>query len=231
MPSSMSSPRPEAQIAQIGCQSCRDQHLKCDRVTPICGRCVANNKECIRGYKFRIKNGPFPKKQRWARVSRRLRFVDETRTASGDNEEHPAGTFQDDWPDSYSEGSDTLHTADTTTITTEAGPAALHVQPYPTPPELAAGGLRPHSPTDRFIPHDDHVISPARNLPPFRNLMVSDLAVPAVLPVVPPLEVETEDPAVQAMRSRIYRDQDAWPLESREEAMLFQHYIQKLSIW
>lgn len=45
------------------------------------------------------------------------------------------------------------------------------------------------------------------------------------------VEVDPEDPAVQAMRAKIYRDQDAWPLETREEAMLFRHYIQKLSIW
>lgn len=49
--------------------------------------------------------------------------------------------------------------------------------------------------------------------------------------MVPSFEVETEDPEARALRSRLYRDEDVWPLQSREEAMLFRHYIQKLSIW
>lgn len=48
--------------------------------------------------------------------------------------------------------------------------------------------------------------------------------------MVIPFEMEAEDPEVRAMRARIYRDKDIWPLESREEAMLFRHFIQKLSI-
>lgn len=48
--------------------------------------------------------------------------------------------------------------------------------------------------------------------------------------MVVPFETDTEDPEVRAMRAKIYREEDVWPLESREEAMLFRHYIQKLSI-
>lgn len=72
------------------------------------------------------------------------------------------------------------------------------------------------------------VVSPTRALPSFHTLSVSD---PTPLPLVVPFEADTEDPAVVAMRARIYRDTDVWPLESREEAMLFRHFIQKLSIW
>lgn len=46
-----------------------------------------------------------------------------------------------------------------------------------------------------------------------------------------PYGAAVEDPAIQAMQAKIYSDQDAWPLKTREEAMLFRHYVQKLSIW
>lgn len=45
--------------------------------------------------------------------------------------------------------------------------------------------------------------------------------------MVVPFETDTEDPEVRAMRAKIYREEDVWPLESREEAMLFRHYVQK----
>lgn len=141
----------------------------------------------------------------------------------------------DDWPDSPSSGSGTFNTA--ATVMTDT----LPMQAYPTPPEVV-GLVRQESPTDRFIQHDDHNnnLSPvtATTLPPFQSLTVSDTLPPPPQPPPPPplhmmipFEVETEDPAVMAMRARIYRDRDVWPLQSREEAMLFRHYIQKLSIW
>lgn len=180
--------------------------------------------------------GPFSQKQRWTRTPRRLKFIDETSVASGEVDElPPVEGFQDDWPDSQSEGSGTLNTAGTI-MTTDPGVSGPPLQPYPTPPEVALSIVRAKSPTDRFIPHDDHVVSPARGLPSLQSLTVCE-PLPPLPPLPPPLpmvltmEVEPEDPAVQAMRARIYRDQDAWPLESREEAMLFRHYIQKLSIW
>lgn len=45
------------------------------------------------------------------------------------------------------------------------------------------------------------------------------------------MDVNNHDPDVQAMRAAIYHERDVWPLESREEAMLFQHYVRNLSIW
>lgn len=157
-----------------------------------------------------------------------MRFIDETCVASGEVDECPiADGFQDDWPDSHSEDSATFKTANT--IITDAT-ASLPVQAYPTPPEAGIVHARAHSPTDRFIPHDDHVVSPARGLPTFPGLPVSD-PIPPLLPMVPSFEVEAEDPEARALRSQLYRDEDAWPLQSKEEAMLFRHYIQNLSIW
>ncbi|KAK3370659.1 hypothetical protein B0H63DRAFT_319271 [Podospora didyma] len=42
-----------------GCENCREQHLKCDRVTPICGRCKASHRDCRRSaLKIRIVKRP-----------------------------------------------------------------------------------------------------------------------------------------------------------------------------
>lgn len=157
-----------------------------------------------------------------------MKFVDETGAASGDGDATPVvDAFQDDWPDSISDDSGTAITATTATTATDGSCGLGH----PTSGQPVLSGGRQRSPTDRFLMHDDHLVSPARALPGFQNLTlaVSD-SIPAPMPMVIPFEMEAEDPEVRAMRAQIYRDKDIWPLESREEAMLFRHFIQKLSI-
>lgn len=116
-------------------------------------------------------------------------------------------------------------------ITTD-GTAAVPLEAYPTPPDVGIAQARPPSPTDRFIQHDEHVLSPTRALPSFQNLAVAD-TLPPMLSIMPSFEMEPPplDPEAAALRSQLYHDQDVWPLQDREEAMLFRHYIQKLSIW
>lgn len=159
-----------------------------------------------------------------------MKFIDETGIASGETDELPtADSFQDDWPDSHSEDSGTVKT--TGTILTDASTAVLPPShAYPTPPEAAIALVRPLSPTDRFIPQDDHVVSPSRSLTQFQHLPVVD-PVPVPFPMMAYLDVENNDPEVQAMRAKIYHEHDIWPLESREEAMLFRHFVQNLAIW
>lgn len=68
-------------------------------------------------------------------------------------------------------------------------------------------------------------------LPGFQHLTLAPADPnPAPMSMVVPFETDTEDPEVRAMRAKIYREKDVWPLESREEAILFRHYVQKLSI-
>lgn len=143
--------------------------------------------------------------------------------------------FQDDWPDSESEGSGTAHTGTTVTTTTTAtivDASGLAVHPGFAPPALTVGPVRPPSPTDRFLMRDDdQVVSPVSGLPGFQHLTLAPTdSIPAPMSMVLPFETDTEDPEVRAMRAKIYREKDVWPLESREEAILFRHYIQKLSI-
>lgn len=157
-----------------------------------------------------------------------MKFIDETGVASGEVNEAPIpGGLHDDWPDSQSEDAGTHHTA--SSITTET-PAGLRLQSYPTPPEAGAAHARPSSPTDRFIQHDEHMISPGRTLPSFQSLTVGGTP-PPVLPMLHSFEMEPHDPTAAALHSQLYHDKDVWPLQNREEAMLFRHYIQKLSIW
>ncbi|KAF3356288.1 hypothetical protein VdG1_06382 [Verticillium dahliae VDG1] len=47
----------------------------------------------------------------------------------------------------------------------------------------------------------------------------------------PPSASHTPDAQAAQLRSNIYLDRPIWPIESREEAVLFRHYIRKLSIW
>lgn len=68
----------------------------------------------------------------------------------------------------------------------------------------------PTSPTDRFIPHDDGSVVDRRYLPNVGEHPIDDLS---------------------SMRSHIYLNQDVWPLASYSEAVLFRHFVQKLSIW
>jgi hypothetical protein len=159
-----------------------------------------------------------------------VKFVDENGAASGDGDATPVvDAFQDDWPDSNSVDAGTAITGTTDTAATDGsfglGP------PAPGQPVLNVGVGRQRSPKDRFIMHNDHVLSPGRALPGFQNLtLAGSESSPATMPMVIPFETEAEDPEVRAMRAQIYRDKDIWPLESREEAKLFRHFIQRLSI-
>ncbi|ROV92478.1 hypothetical protein VSDG_06664 [Cytospora chrysosperma] len=177
--------------------------------------------------------GPFSKRQIWIRTPKRLKFVDETGAASGNGDDVPeADAFQEDWPDSVSEGSGTVHTGTTGTTATIVDASGLAVHPASAPPDIAVGPIRLPSPTDRFLMRDDdHGAPPGGGLPGFQHLTLAPVdSISAPIPMVVPFETDTEDPEVRAMRAKIYREEDVWPLESREEAMLFRHYIQKLSI-
>lgn len=72
-------------LASFGCENCREQHLRCDRVTPTCGRCSAARRKCRRtGLKIRLDKKSFKKTQKWVKTPRRLDFVDETRAVTND---------------------------------------------------------------------------------------------------------------------------------------------------
>lgn len=69
--------------------------------------------------------------------------------------------------------------------------------------------IRQSSPTDRFIVHEELPESATR----------------------PRIAIQREDSEITEIRSRIYLDQPLWPLQDRQEAKLFRHFVQKLAIW
>ncbi|KAH6846981.1 hypothetical protein B0I37DRAFT_310474 [Chaetomium sp. MPI-CAGE-AT-0009] len=79
---------PIPNLARFGCARCRQHHLKCDRVTPVCGRCRTADEPCLPpGLKIRETNKykfKFAKKQRWIKTPRRLVFIDESQTIIND---------------------------------------------------------------------------------------------------------------------------------------------------
>ncbi|KAL2134715.1 hypothetical protein VTI74DRAFT_11035 [Chaetomium olivicolor] len=169
-PGSASAPRT---LAKFGCVRCREHHLKCDRVTPTCGRCLNAGKPCTPpGLKIRVtteKKFKFAGKQKWVKTPRRLVFIDESKTVIHD------ASSPDSGPDEFE-------------AVWESSPVISDLFSHQDSPVPAgAPAFRPGSPTDR--------------------LMISS----AVLDPDPPAP--------------------KWPLVNREEAHLFQHFVQKLARW
>ncbi|KAK0609548.1 hypothetical protein B0T17DRAFT_594057 [Bombardia bombarda] len=79
-------------LAIFGCENCRAQHLKCDRVTPTCGRCQTANRKCLRtGLRIREMKDKFTKTQKWVKTPRRLVFIDETKSVTNEALSHDSG--------------------------------------------------------------------------------------------------------------------------------------------
>ncbi|KAK4130371.1 hypothetical protein BT67DRAFT_391309 [Trichocladium antarcticum] len=125
-------------LAKFGCVSCREHHLKCDRVTPTCGRCLNARRECRPpGLKIRVTaehKFKFTKKQKWVKTPRRLIFIDESKTAAQDASSPDSGPDEFDdaaWGFPITASKDSSHQ---TLLLPGRGPPS-----------------RPRSPTDRFL--------------------------------------------------------------------------------
>lgn len=81
MPSLRSRPRPElSELLATPCLPCRENHLKCDRLTPKCGRCATTGRECKLAFKFKAaKCSAFEKTQPWLKTPKHLTYIDENR--------------------------------------------------------------------------------------------------------------------------------------------------------
>ncbi|KAK4196769.1 hypothetical protein QBC40DRAFT_5220 [Triangularia verruculosa] len=92
-----SSPGALPGLAKFGCINCREQHLKCDRVTPTCGRCQSSGRACRpTGLKIRVntENGKFKftRKQKWVKFPKRYVWIDETNIVGHDQSSPESGT-------------------------------------------------------------------------------------------------------------------------------------------
>ncbi|KAK4444626.1 hypothetical protein QBC34DRAFT_182707 [Podospora aff. communis PSN243] len=125
-------------LATFGCENCREQHLKCDRVTPTCGRCFAARRECRRTtLKIRAAKKSFHKKQKWVKTPIRLEFVDETRAVIKD------ATNQDSADDADAP-------VESPGTSEDSGSRSRLISAGATPSPCLSVGPR-GSPTDRFI--------------------------------------------------------------------------------
>ncbi|KAK4230309.1 hypothetical protein QBC38DRAFT_452496 [Podospora fimiseda] len=158
--SAASSPPPtQPQTAKFGCINCREQHLKCDRITPKCGTCSRSNRECRpTGLKIRLNgdvstNGKlnFAANQKWVKTPKRLVFIDETKSIMRDASSPGSGA--DDFDD---------------TVLFEATvPSAVLPPPVLTPMQFSSSTYSsafdsgPRSPSDRFLANS----TPAQPVP------------------------------------------------------------------
>ncbi|KAK0716407.1 hypothetical protein B0T21DRAFT_61424 [Apiosordaria backusii] len=95
-----SSPGALPGLAKFGCINCREQHLKCDRVTPTCGRCQTAGRTCRpTGLKIRVntENGKFKfaRKQKWVKAPKQFIWIDETASTSGHDQSSPESGAED----------------------------------------------------------------------------------------------------------------------------------------
>ncbi|KAF6792052.1 hypothetical protein CSOJ01_14218 [Colletotrichum sojae] len=242
-------PSPEApdSLSATTCEQCREQHLRCDRALPICGRCLMTGRECKKGYKFRApKHAVFKESHKWPAPPKKLRFIDETRGvelgetvdvdvdgdagADGDGDE-PA---QDSSSASAREDEDaaTSTSPETTTVATSII-SADEARP-PIHPAKAASWPPPseshHGASD--IVEEDRTVQPQRaslGTPggDFQSPHASSIRREHSNSVetLPPLE------SLVPPTGAIYTDCPVWPIQGRQEATLFRHYVDKLGFW
>ncbi|KAG7142239.1 hypothetical protein HYQ45_001311 [Verticillium longisporum] len=195
----MLTPEAADSLSATTCEPCREQHLKCDRVLPSCGRCAASGRECVKGYKFKaLRHEPFGRAQKWPRPGGRLRFVVER------------GDGVEDW-DNTDHDMEDQGGKDTMMISAHQNGSsdAQEVWNHPSTTYPAASSRLAVASQTTYQASTDQTPIDSR----------------------PPSASHTPDAQAAQLRSNIYLDRPIWPIESREEAVLFRHYIQKLSIW
>ncbi|KAI8624955.1 hypothetical protein F5Y19DRAFT_278167 [Xylariaceae sp. FL1651] len=209
------------------CVTCREHHLKCDRDTPSCGRCVRAGRECKLAFKFKSSKGStFSKNQKWLRPPRKLIYVDETRYLMAGNyldEDTSQHHFylEDKHLDESGSGSPGASVS-------MSGDIPGRQKSGHSPVTIAAQQRSPsnRSPFSRIDPsivdthrhpeshhHRDGLSGgTARSMQPLQRSMSSHA------------------PSHGNVLTSNFYHSAALPLKDRTEAILFRHYIQKLAI-
>ncbi|KAL8335634.1 hypothetical protein RB598_009698 [Gaeumannomyces tritici] len=220
-------PTPKPQVAAPGCQNCREQHLKCDRATPVCGRCSSAGRQCRRGFKFKALGGSFSRHQTWLRYPTQITYVDETEATARNYEPYTGqgGTYRPWEPDQQglnndNDCNDDDHVPSEPTPTTASIAGVSSVTLEDRSPAQATPSSRhrpvPGSPTDRFIVHEEQDGAQRRHRP------VSQESRHGISYLFPD-EADRRPPI-------LYLERPVWPL-GREEAFLFRHFVQNLATW
>ncbi|KAK2042475.1 hypothetical protein LZ31DRAFT_596398 [Colletotrichum somersetense] len=248
----MPSPEASDSLGATTCEQCREQHLRCDRVLPVCGRCLVTGRECKKGYKFRApKHAVFKESHKWPAPPKRLKFVDETRgvelgvSDDNDSAESVVGSASAD-----------LESTDASPPTTTVAGSAVSADRPSLQATKAASWPLPDGCQDanHHGRHDENSHNNAHGSPPEgrhgrRGVDEPVLPPPRASPSTPSADhlsrhadrrgPSQSDAAVTLppMQSvlppfeGIYTDRPAWPLIGRQEATLFRHYVEKLGFW
>ncbi|KXH46922.1 hypothetical protein CNYM01_00768 [Colletotrichum nymphaeae SA-01] len=237
-------PSPEApdSLSATTCEQCREQHLRCDRVLPICGRCLMTGRECKKGYKFRApKHAVFRESHKWPAPPKKLKFIDETRGVELGEDLDSNESVHDSAPDVDEVGTEattevastspgTATVVDSTVSDDQRRPSiyAAKAASWPLPGDESRPGAK--SVVDGGDVVDEPVQPPHRislSTPgadnhsqhgSHREHSGSVVSLPPVQSMLPPLE-------------GIYTDRPIWPIQGRKEATLFRHYVDKLGFW
>ncbi|KAF4834929.1 hypothetical protein CGCTS75_v002967 [Colletotrichum tropicale] len=194
-------------------------------------------RECKKGYKFRApKHAVFKESHKWPAPPKKLKFIDETRgvelgeTADGDE---PIDT-------NSSRGDEERGDEETTATSPEAATVgdssiseerqqqrpslqAAKAASWPLPDESLHGSSVVDEPLlsqrgSLSTPGGDHTSQHDSQHDSLREHSKSVDILPPLEPLVPPT-------------GGIYTDRPIWPIQGRQEATLFRHYVDKLGFW
>ncbi|KAI8178033.1 hypothetical protein KHU50_003417 [Colletotrichum sp. SAR 10_65] len=193
-------------------------------------------RECKKGYKFRApKHAVFKESHKWPAPPKKLKFIDETRgvelgeTADGDE---PIET-------NSSRGDEERGDEETTATSPEAATVgdsvvseeqqqrpslqAAKAASWPLPDESLHGSSVVDEPLlsqrgSLSTPGGDHTSQHDSQHDSLREHSKSVDILPPLEPLVPPT-------------GGIYTDRPIWPIQGRQEATLFRHYVDKLGFW
>ncbi|GAW13068.1 hypothetical protein ANO14919_024460 [Xylariales sp. No.14919] len=217
----------QAGLLATPCVTCREHHLKCDRDTPRCGRCVRAGRECKIAFKFKSSIATkFGKSQKWLRPPRRLVYVDETRylvagTSPDDSTSQQQFYVNDEYLDDPESGSPGTSVSVSSNVPTNRQldhslAKALPQKPTSdgdtlyTRPEPMVVDTRPRSRTEH---HRSGSNTEGLQTMHHTQRHLSPYALPHG----------------NVLTSHFY-DTAALPLKDRTEAVLFRHYIQKIAV-
>ncbi|KAI1306156.1 hypothetical protein F5Y03DRAFT_142852 [Xylaria venustula] len=210
------------------CVTCREHHLKCDRGTPRCGRCVRAGRECKLSFKFKSSIGTkFSKTQKWLRPPRRLIYVDETQYlvagASPDDHASQQHFYVDD--DTYLEGPGLGSPRGSGSI---SGNTPENGQTGHSPSER---GLHRHTSDSAalYSKLDPVVVDTRPHSQPEHNRNGSGADGLQTIQHLPRNWSSHTQYHGNVQTSHFY-DEAALPLADRTDAILFRHYIQKIAI-
>ncbi|KAI0376916.1 hypothetical protein F5Y04DRAFT_195997 [Hypomontagnella monticulosa] len=216
----------QSELLATPCVTCREHHLKCDRMVPKCSRCVRAQRECKLGFKFKPSKDKFPGDQRWPEPPRQLTYVDETRGLIGGG---PLETTS-----FYELHIGVPHARDPESTSSSITPPAIpssreHMRPVNQPAEVTQA--RNPSRSERMSSSSES--TPTAEF--HRRGSLSDSKSTARYGMHSLSNGNNAHTHVPYPRDDLapntnFRTESGLPLKTREEAELFQRYIQKLAI-